>query len=78
MARHDAAYVPAFKTQIVACNDCGAAVEVGGKRRKPARCPACACRALEEACTQISQGAGPYAERRLEGYRKMLARETGT
>lgn len=77
MPRHDAGYVPAPKRQIVPCTVCGEPVETGWKRTRPVRCAPCGEQALADNMRQISQGSGPYHERRLAGYAKMLDRMTG-
>lgn len=77
MPRHDEQYVPAPKRQIVPCTGCGAGLEVGWKRKLPARCTDCSAEALATACRQIAEKSGPAFEKHLRGLLDYLARAYG-
>ena len=63
MPRHDAAYVPAPKKQVVACADCGCGIEVGGKRKLPSRCVDCSVAAATECIRQMQGRRGAFYDR---------------
>ena len=77
MPRHDEGYVPAPKTRVVPCADCQAGIEVGWKRRTPARCVDCAERAQIESILGMHNRTGPYYEKWARKMTAFLTRELG-